>query len=279
MNNIYEQIKRELVISGKSEKTQESYIRNIRQVSDYYHKSPRELTSEEVKNYIYFLIKEKKHSYSHVNLTYYAIKFLFEKVLANKSIMLSIPRTKLPRRRLPQVLARSEVKDLINSVSNLKHKCILLTIYSGGLRVSEASKLLITDIDSKRMLIRVNQGKGKKDRYTILSNANLKYLRTYYKAYRPKTWLFNGCTKNKPIGTRTIQQVFYNAKVKAGIRKNVSVHSLRHSFATHLIESGTDIHHVQKFLGHSCITTTTIYLHLKHNKNNDFHNLLDFPEL
>ena len=279
MNNIYEQIKRELVISGKSERTQKTYIRYVRQISDYYHKSPSDLTSEEVKNYIYHLIKEKNVSYTYVNQVYYALKFFFEKVANNKLVMKPVPRAKLPRRKLPQVLARSEVKDLINSVSNLKHKCILLTIYSGGLRVSEASKLRVTDIDSKRMLIRVNQGKGKKDRYTILSNANLKYLRVYYKAYRPETWLFHSYIKSKPISTRTIQQVFYNAKVKAGIRKNISVHSLRHSFATHLIESGTDIHHVQKFLGHSNIKTTTIYLHLTHNKYIDFHNLLDFPKL
>ena len=279
MNNIYEQVERELVISGKSENTQKTYIRYIRQISDYYYKSPSNLTSEEVKNYIYHLIKEKNVSYSYINQAYYAFKFFFEKVTNNKLVMETIPRTKFPRRRLPQVFARSEVKDLINSVSNLKHKCILLTIYSGGLRVSEASTLLITDIDSKRMLIRVDQGKGKKDRYTILSNANLKYLRAYYKAYRPKTWLFNGCTQNRPISTRTIQEVFYKARDKAGIRKNVTVHSLRHSFATHLIESGTDIHHIQKFLGHSSIKTTTIYLHLKHNKYKDCHNLLDFPEL
>ncbi|MGB7531357.1 MAG: tyrosine-type recombinase/integrase [Halobacteriota archaeon] len=164
-------------------------------------------------------------------------------------------------------------------MSNLKHKTILLTIYSGGLRVSEASRLRVSDIDSKRMLIRVNQGKGRKDRYTILSNANLKYLRAYYKAYRPETWLFNGWIKEKPIGIRTIQQVFYKAKEKAGIKKNVSVHSLRHSFATHLIESGMDIHQVQKFLGHSSIMTTTVYLHLKHNKNKGFHKVLDFPGL
>jgi len=279
MNDIFEKIKRELVIKGMSESTQKNYIRSIEQVSDYYHKCPSDLTSEEVKDYIYYLIKEKKASYACVNQVYCALKFYFEKVLDNKLIMERVPRTKFPRRRLPQVLARSEVKDLINSVKNLKHKCILLTIYSGGLRVSEASTLLVTDIDSKRMLIRVNQGKGKKDRYTILSNANLKYLRSYYKTYRPQKWLFHSFHKNIPIGTRTIQHVFHRAKDNAGIKKDVTVHSLRHSFATHLIESGIDIHHVQKFLGHSSIKTTTIYLHLTHNKYIDFHNSLDFPEL
>ena len=156
---------------------------------------------------------------------------------------------------------------------------MLLTIYSAGLRVSEAANLLITDIDSKRMLIKVNQGKGKKDRYTILSNANLKYLREYYKMYHPHKWLFNSHDRNKPISSRTIQHVFHKAKEGAGIKKDVSVHCLRHSFATHLIESGIDIHHIQKFLGHSSIKTTTIYLHLTHTKYIDVHNTLDFPEL
>ena len=193
--------------------------------------------------------------------------------------MARIPRTKQPRRRLPVVLARDEVKALLNNVDNVKHKSILLTIYSGGLRVSEAANLTVTDIDSKRMLIRVNQGKGKKDRYTILSNANLNNLRKYYKIYHPEKWLFYSYNINTPISTRTIQHVFHKAKEKAGIKKDVTVHSLRHSFATHLIESGVDIHHIQKFLGHSGIKTTTIYLHLTHTKYIDFHNILDFPDL
>ncbi len=279
MNTIYERTKRELVISGKSDNTQKIYLRSIKQISDYCHKSPLNLSTEEVKNYFFYLIEDKKSSSTAINQTYYALKFFFERVIDNKLIMASVPRARFSRKRLPQILARDEVKAFLNSVNNLKHKTILLTIYSGGLRVSEASRLRITDIDSKRMLIRVNQGKGKKDRYTILSNINLKYLRIYYKAYRPQTWLFSGLIKEKPIGIRTIQQVFYNAKEKAGIKKDVTVHSLRHSFATHLIESGMDIHQVQKFLGHSSITTTTIYLHLKHNITKGFHKILDFPEL
>lgn len=279
MNTIYDQIKRELVISGKSENTQAIYLRSIRQISDYCHKSPLDLSTEAVKDYLFYLIEERHVSHACVNQTYYALKFFFEKVIKKAMIMEPVPRARFARKRLPQVLSRDEVKALLNSVSNLKHKSILLTIYSGGLRVSEASRLRVSDIDSKRMLIRVNQGKGRKDRYTILSNANLKYLRAYYKAYRPETWLFNGWIKEKPIGIRTIQQVFYKAKEKAGIKKNVSVHSLRHSFATHLIESGMDIHQVQKFLGHSSIMTTTVYLHLKHNKNKGFHKVLDFPGL
>ena len=278
MENIYEQINKELVVSGLSEKTQKAYTYSIKRVSEHFQKSPSNLTSEEVKDYIYLVIKEKK-SQAIVNQTYSAFKFFFGKVLNNELMMKQIPRTKQARRRLPIVLARDEVKSLLDSVTNLKHKTILLTIYSGGLRVSEASTLQVTDIDSKRMLIRVEQGKGKKDRYTILSNANLKCLRKYYKEYHPQKWLFYSYSIHKQISVRTIQKVFHEAKEKAGIKKAVTVHSLRHSFATHLIESGVDIHHVQKFLGHSSIKTTTRYLHLTHSKYIDFHNVLDFPEL
>ena len=167
------------------------------------------------------------------------------------------------RKRLPEVLATSEIKALLQATTNLKHRTILMTIYAAGLRVSEAATLRINDIDSKRMLIRVRQGKGNKDRYTLLSEVNLSLLRTYWKEYRPKTWLFPGVTPNKPITTRTIQKVFQMGKEKAKISKDVSVHSLRHSFATHLLESGTDIYYIQRLMGHSSTKTTSLYIHLK----------------
>ena len=189
-----------------------------------------------------------------------------------------IPRTKKPK-RLPQVLAREEVKSLINSLENVKHKCILMTTYSGGLRVSETAHLRVSDIDSKRMMIRVNQGKGRKDRYTILSPANLKWLRDYYRQCRPGERLFPGYDKERPISVRTVEKIFDNAKHKARIAKDVTIHSLRHSFATHLVEAGIGIPHVQKLLGHSSITTTTIYLHLAHPKLCDMGSPIDFPEL
>ena len=279
MNRLYEQFKRELILSGLSEKTQEIYLRCLKKLADYYAKPVETLTTEEIKDFLYFLIKGKNFSQEYINQIYAAAKFFFDRVLKKKDIMSDIPRAKLPRKKLPQVLARSEVKNIIGSVNNLKHKCILLTTYSAGLRVSESSKLLVTDIDSKRMLIRVNQGKGKKDRYTILSNTALFYLRKYYKMHRPDKWLFPSNINSKHISTRTIQHIFYRAKEKAGIKKNVSVHTLRHSFATHLIEAGIDIYHIQKLLGHSSIKTTTVYLHLRQNKTIDLHKSLDFPEL
>ena len=279
MNKFYEQFKKELVLSGLSEKTRDAYLRCLKKLDDYYIKPVETLTTEEIKDFLYFLIKEKRFSQEYINQINAAAKFFFDRVLKKKDIMCDIPRAKTPRKKLPQVLARSEIKDIIQGIDNVKHKCILLTTYTAGLRVSEASKLLISDIDSKRMVIRVNQGKGKKDRYTILSNTALYFLRTYYKLYHPESWLFPSYIKSKHISTRTIQQVFYKAKEKAGIKKKVSVHTLRHSFATHLIEAGIDIYHIQKLLGHSSIKTTTIYLHLRKNKTIDLHKSLDFPEL
>lgn len=279
MQDLFEKLKRELILSGLSSATQKSYLEHLKQLKRYYNKPLESLAQEKIKNYIYYLITKKKLSESTINQAYYACKFFFERVLKRDNFMVSIPKLKAAKRKLPNVLARQEVKSLITCLTNLKHKCILLTTYTGGLRVSETSHLRISDIDSKRMQIRVNQGKGKKDRYTLLSVINLKYLRKYYQLYKPYNWLFSGANPNKPVSVRTIQKVFEVAKQKARIRKPVSVHSLRHSFATHLIESGIGIHHVQKFLGHESIKTTTIYLHITRNKLFNMINPLDFPEL
>jgi site-specific recombinase XerD len=166
-------------------------------------------------------------------------------------------------RKLPSVLSQSEVKAILDATENLKHRALLMTIYASGLRVSEAANLKVTDIDSKNMQIFIDQGKGKKDRYTILSKSNLEVLRKYWKRYQPKLYLFPGKTAGSPVSVRTIQKVFEAAKDKAGIKKKASVHTLRHSFATHLLDAGTDICYIQKLLGHTDINTTTIYLHLR----------------
>jgi len=175
--------------------------------------------------------------------------------------MKHIPRLK-KRKFMPAVLSLSEVKSIFDSVNNLKHKAILMTIYSAGLRVSEAANLKISDIDSRNMQILIRQSKGFKDRYSLLSHSNLSILRNYWKLFHPKVWLFPGVPDSKPISIRTIEQIFYDAKLKACISKKVSVHSLRHSFATHLLESGTNILHIQQLLGHENIQTTIKYVHL-----------------
>lgn len=165
--------------------------------------------------------------------------------------------------KLPSILSRKEIADLFSTITNLKHKAILMTIYGGGIRISEAANLKVSSIDSKNMQIFIKQGKGKKDRYTLLSNQNLQVLREYYKRYRPSIYLFPGRELDKPITTRSIQLIFLEAKEKARIKKDVSVHTLRHCFATHLLEQGTDLCYIQQLMGHSSLGSTMIYLHLR----------------
>jgi site-specific recombinase XerD len=173
----------------------------------------------------------------------------------------NIPRP-LNEKKLPVVLNRGEVLGLIAAAENLKHRTLLMLTYSAGLRVGEAVKLKIADIDSQRKLIHLHSTKGKKDRYTLLSDVTLVYLRRYYKAYTPKEYLFEGAEGRRHLSERTAQTVFHNAAMKAGIVKSVSIHTLRHSFATHLLEGGTDLRYIQELLGHASSKTTEIYTHV-----------------
>ena len=163
---------------------------------------------------------------------------------------------------MPVILSKTEVKNILNATTNLKHKAILTTVYSAGLRISEVRNLTIKDIDSKNMQIRVRKAKGKKDRYTLLSQNNLSLLRKYWKEYQPEYWLFPGMPTTKAISARTIQQFFKKYLNKTKITKNATVHTLRHCFATHLLEAGVDIFHIQKLLGHASPKTTARYIHL-----------------
>jgi site-specific recombinase XerD len=166
--------------------------------------------------------------------------------------------------KLPVVLDIQEIKTLLDAATTTKQRALISAAYSGGLRLSETSNLKITDIDSKRMMIRVSQGKGKKDRYTLLSQLALSHLREYYIQYRPQKWLFNGKPRSlqMPIGVRAIQTHFKTAMTRAGIQKKATFHSLRHSFATHLYENGTGLAHIKQLLGHVSLNTTMVYIHL-----------------
>jgi site-specific recombinase XerD len=219
------------------------------------------LGKEEVKEYLLHLMNDKKLSQGTFKSYVSGIKFLYNTTLNRHEVVQDIkhPKAKI---KLPVVLDLSEIQALFSATDNIKHKAILMIIYSSGLRISEASRLKITDIDSKRMMVRVEQGKGGKDRYTILAQTALDHLRQYWRQYHPKEWLFEGQKDNTHITTSTIYQIFCDAKERAGITKPVSPHSLRHSFATHLVEAGTSLHHVQLLLGHRSPTTTTVYLHV-----------------
>jgi len=275
MGKLREQMKADLELTGFSPKTQKIYLGQVRNFALYFKKSPEQLGEREIKEYLFYLIKERKASSSAVNQCYSALKFLYERTLNRKWVMERIPRTRR-KRRLPIVLDRTEVEALFSVIQNLKHRTILMLIYSSGLRVSEAAHLKISDIDSKRMMLRITQGKGSKDRYTILSSVALEVLRQYWHKYRPKEWLFSGQLSDKPISERSIQKIFEKAKNLVGIKKPATVHTLRHSFATHLLEAGTDLHHIQLLLGHKFPKTTTIYLHVSRKDLTRIVSPLDF---
>ena len=261
MNKLRDQMLVDLQLSGAKPNTQKSYLREVDNLAKYFNRSPEELGEAELKEYLLYLIKERHLSEGTFRFYVAALKFLYRTTLKREWMVEKIrhPRAK---RKLPIVLDLSEVESLFGVTRNLKHKAILMITYSSGLRASETARLKITDIDSKRMMVRITQGKGGKDRYSILSQTTLEYLRQYWREYHPTEWLFNGAKEKDHLSTNSIQQLFYQAKKRAGITKPASVHTLRHSFATHLIEAGTSLHHVQLLLGHRSPTTTTVYLHV-----------------
>ena len=261
MGKLRDQMQTDLQLKGITPRTQAAYLREVRNLALYFKKSPEELGESEIKEYLLHLIQDKKLSEGTYRFYYSGLKFLYKQTLKREWV---VEKILCPKRKekLPVVLDLSEVEALFSAAENLKHKAILMITYSSGLRISEATHLKVTDIDSKRMMVRIENGKKGKDRYSILSQTALECLRQYWKEYHPKAWLFEGQKKDRPLSTSSLHQIFCAAKKRAGIRKPSSVHTLRHSFATHLVEAGTSLHHVQLLLGHKSPITTTVYLHV-----------------
>jgi site-specific recombinase XerD len=247
-----------------SENTIRTYSSAFSDFINYFsNKELNEINYDDIKNYLYYLVEKRKISSSHQNQIINAIKFYYEKVSGGKRMPYITIERPIKEKTLPNVLSEDEVKRIINNVKNIKHKAILLTIYSAGLRISEAINLKISDIDSSRMAILIKSGKGKKDRNCILSEKLLVILREYFKLYKPKVWLFEG-QFGEQYSARSIQNIFRKACIIAKIIKVATVHTLRHSFATHLLERGTDLRYIQELLGHSSSKTTEIYTHITH---------------
>jgi len=253
-------LEKELKIRKYSRRTIKSYMRYNRDFLLFIGKKPEEVENEDIKKYLYHMVESKKVSTSTLNIIINALKFYYGEILKRKFIY-EVKRPKKDK-KLPMVLSREEIKKILNAVSNIKHKAILTLMYSAGLRVGEVVKLKPEDIDSERKLIHIRGSKGRKDRYTILSDIALEILREYWKKEKPRKWLFPSWNIDKHITTRTAQKIFKNACKKAGIKKDVTVHSLRHSFATHLLESGIDLRYIQEILGHKSSKTTEIYTHV-----------------
>jgi integrase/recombinase XerD len=218
------------------------------------------ISDEEIREYLLYLVDRKKVSQSYQNQAINAIKFYYEQVLGRATRKYYLQRPK-PEKKLPGVLSEDEVARILRETGNLKHKCILYLIYSAGLRLGEALNIRITDIDSARHMVIVRQGKGRKDRYSLLSDTLLELLRQYYKVYKPKLWLFEGQYGGQ-YSEKSIQAIFKRAVKASGVRKPATVHTLRHSFATHLLERGTDLRYIQELLGHASTKTTLIYTHI-----------------
>jgi integrase/recombinase XerD len=244
-----------------SEHTQETYKHMFEEFINHFSKIEiDEITDAMIVEFLRYLVNERNISGSYQNQSINSIKFYYERVKGGQRKIYTIDRPR-KEKMLPEVLSEEEVVQLLNATDNLKHKAIFMTIYSAGLRISEAVNLKIKDIDSKRMQIRVEQAKGKKDRYTLLGTKTLEILRKYVAMYKPKVWLFEG-VGDKQYSSSSIQANFKISVNKTGIKKRVTVHTLRHSFATHLLEAGTDIRYIQSLLGHSSGKTTEIYTHI-----------------
>ena len=277
MGRLYDQMKRDLELRNFSPHTRRTYLACVRRFALYFHRSPEELGDSEIREYLHYLIKERNVSQGAVTQAYGALKFFYETTLKRDWEGFRIPKGKMGR-RLPIVLSQQEVEALFGAIKNLKHRAILMTIYSAGLRISEALHLKLSDIDSQRMTIRIEHGKGNKDRYTLLGKRNLDILREYWRKYHPKDWLFCNPSRKKPLSTNAVRRVFYKALRQAGIKKPAIVHTLRHSFATHLLEAGTDLYHIQHLLGHTNPKTTAVYLHLSRKELTKVTSPLDLLE-
>jgi integrase/recombinase XerD len=252
----------DLKIRNYSPRTVKTYVRCVASFANHFRRSPEVLTQEHVREYQRYLVEEKKASWAAFNQTVCALRFLYRQTLKVDWPVTQIAYAR-PATRLPEVLSFSEVSRLFSCVRGRVHQTILRTMYGAGLRLTEALNLKPRDIDSDRMVIRVHQGKGRKDRYVTLSPTLLKTLRAYYRDCRPKgEWLFPNRTGQYPIHATAVQRVCRQAALVAGFRKRVTTHTLRHSYATSLLEMGVDLRTIQVLLGHTSLNTTSIYLHV-----------------
>lgn len=257
MTEMRRRMEEELKLRGYSPRTRNAYVLWVRRLAEHYHRGPDRLGPEEVRAFLVHLL-EQKLSRSTLVQAFCALKFFYVHVLHRPYEVedLSFPKRK---RKLPVVLNEPEVKRLLEAAEDLQEQTILMTLYSSGLRLSELTNLQVKDIDSVKMQIRVRQGKGAKDRNVVLSPTLLTGLRCYFRKYRPESWLFYGQTPQHRLADRVVQRMVRRLSEKAGLRPGVTTHTLRHSFATHLLEHGTEVVYIQELLGHRSLKSTLLY--------------------
>jgi integrase/recombinase XerD len=263
MTQLRKQMIRAMELRNLCPNTQRRYLAAVSGIAKHYHQSPDQLTKEMIEDYLLFLKNDKGNAPNSCASALSGLRFFLNHVVQQKiGVEYALSRKV---RKLPTVLTQQQVWDIINAAGNLKHRLMLMTTYSAGLRASEVIALKAEHIESQSMLIKVQDGKGGKDRYTTLSTKLLKELRHYYKMCRPKTYLFPSSYKHKkqkPLSYESLRCIYENARKKAGIKKGAGIHTLRHSFATHLLEAGYDIRKIQVLMGHRRLSTTMIYLHV-----------------
>ena len=278
MTHLRQKMLEELRRRNYSHRTATAYVRIVREFAEHFHKSPDKLGPEHIRQFQAHLFQTKKLSPFTVSQYVSALRFLFVKTLRRHFLTEYIPFPKCPK-RLPTVLSPEEVPRLINASPNLYHRTLLTTLYSTALRRAELCRLKVRDVDSQRMMIRIEQGKGRRDRYVPLSPKLLETLRVYWRWMKPKTFLFPGTVKavraDVPISPNMVWYACRQAALAADIRKRLSPHSLRHSCASHLLEAGADLRTIQILLGHSRLEHTLVYLHLSHKHLQAVPNPLD----
>jgi integrase/recombinase XerD len=241
--------------------TIKAYVRCVAHFARYFHCSPERLGPEHVRTFMLHLLDERRISPGLANQYRFALRFLYRVTLGRDGVADAMVSAKTPH-KLPVVLSPDEVARFLGAIRNLKHRTILTAAYAGGLRISEVIQLRVDDIDSQRMVIRLRQAKGRKDRYVMLAPRLLELLRQYWKVQRPRGYLFPGAKPGEPITQDAVRYAYLTARRKSGLDKRVTTHTLRHSFATHLLEGGTDLRTIQVLLGHRSLGTTPLYTHV-----------------
>jgi len=261
MGEMRDRLEQELKLRGYSPRTLKAYVYAVHNFVKYHKRPAEQMGVAEARAYLLYLIREKQVASSTATQVVCALRFFYTKVLKLSFDLEDLPFQKR-RRTLPSVLTEKEVSSLLEAELNVKHRAILMAMYSGGLRLQEVIQLRPKDIDSAGMRIHIRNGKGGKARYVMLSFILLDTLRDYFKRYKPGKWLFYGRTPDEPINSRSVQRMIQEAAAAAGLRKHVTPHVLRHSFATHLLDRGTNLRYIQELLGHRSIKTTMIYTHV-----------------
>jgi integrase/recombinase XerD len=261
MTTLRQRMTADLRLRNRSLRTINTYIACVAHFARHFGKSPELLGPEEIRQYQVYLVEQRHVSWSYFNQAVCALRFLYRHTLGRDWAVAHIPFPRQPR-KLPVILSQAEVIRFFDAIKKIKFRAILMTAYATGLRLSEVTHLRVSDIDSQRLVIRVRQGKGQKDRYVMLSPKLLEVLRRYWRSERPTSWLFPSARMEQPINHSVVQRACHQAGLAAGLSKPVTVRMLRHCFATHLVETGTDIRIIQSLLGHSHISTTQIYTHV-----------------